>query len=364
LKGYYITASSNNIAQTSDGVGKKIQSQIVFFNSCDLDLKQLCFYNTPGLYNKLKRKFSNNYYDKYLPDDFFICDFFYIRKFMLTYSLLGLLKKIKKQNKAKILMEIPTYPYDNEMAKGFMNYITLLLDRKLRKKIDKYVDRIVTFSGDDFIFNIKTIKIANGIDCSNIPVASHENNNSVINIMAAAKFSFWHGYERLIEGLHKYYQTNFKKEIYLHFAGEGDSLSFYIELTKKYNLSKYIQFHGFLSGKQLDDFFNIGDIGICSLGRHRTNVFFLSDLKSREYLARGLPIVSSTKIDIIPDGFQYCFYVPEDDSPINIQNIIDYYDNIISNKNNNDIAKEIRKFAEENCDISKTMLPVIEYLKS
>ena len=73
-------------------------------------------------------------------------------------------------------------------------------------------------------------------------------------------------------------------------------------------------------------------------------------------------MVSSTKIDILPLDFKFCLYVPEDDSPVNIQLIIDYYQNLIKEQTVYEMVREIRTFAEENCDISKTMQPVIEYI--
>jgi glycosyltransferase involved in cell wall biosynthesis len=363
MNGYYITASSSADSQLIDGVGKKIKTQIAFLNSCGFNIKLLALYNKPGLLNKLQRKFFSDYYTKFLPDDFFDCDYYYIRKFMVSRSLLGLLRNIRKRNKSKILLEIPTYPYDKEMPKGFFNFLTLCLDKILRKKLKKYVDRIVTVSADEMIFEIKTIRITNGINCAEIPIRSRGVSNNSVHIIAAAQFSRSHGYERLIKGLYLYYRENPARKVYLSFAGEGKELPLYKQLADDYGLTDYIQFKGFLSGTQLNDFFNSGDIAACSLGCHRIDLYLGSFLKSREYLARGLPMVSSTKIDILPKDFPYCFYVPEDESPISIQSVLDFYTNLTGKKSVTEITDEIRHFAEDNCDISKTMAPVVFYLQ-
>ncbi|MDR2965762.1 MAG: glycosyltransferase [Treponema sp.] len=362
MKGYYIFLSNTPVASFSSGVGDKILTQIKCLNDNGVITNKLSLYNKPGIINKLKIKFTSNYYNSFLPSDFIDCNFFYFRRFMASCSLLGLLKYIKKNTNAKILIEFPTYPYDKEVGKGLNNRITLFIDKIFRKKLNKYVDRIVTFNNDNIIYKIKTIQIANGIDCAKIPVRTRIIDNNSINITAIAQFSNWHGYERLIKGLHLYYQNNPAKKIYLHMAGNGDYLSLYKQLAEILNLKKFVHFYGFLTGSELDDLFNKSNIAACSLGCHRINVFKGSFLKSREYLARGMPMISSTKIDVLPDNYPYCFYVPENETPINIQSVLDFYNQITDNNNIKDIAKEIRQFAETHCDISITMKPVITYL--
>ena len=118
-------------------------------------------------------------------------------------------------------------------------------------------------------------------------------------------------------------------------------------------------FYGKCHGDKLTQIFNTADIAISSLGNHRKKLFLSSELKSREYLARALPIVSSTKIDIIPNGFKYCLYVPENESDVDIQVLINFYCDL-----GNDYEKtkvEIRKFAESYCSMEYGMRSVIEY---
>jgi hypothetical protein len=77
-----------------------------------------------------------------------------------------------------------------------------------------------------------------------------------------------------------------------------------------------------------------------------------------------MPIISSTKIDVIPPNFKYCLYVPEDESAINIERVVAFYTSLLTEQSVPEITSEIRRFAEENCDMAKTMLPVIEYIGS
>jgi glycosyltransferase involved in cell wall biosynthesis len=177
-----------------------------------------------------------------------------------------------------------------------------------------------------------------------------------------AKFAKWHGYDRLIKGLSLYYKENNTVNIAVYFVGDGDELDNLMNMVRQFNLSDHIYFKGFLSGKELDDVCGAADLGICSLGDHRRNLFITSELKSREYLARGIPMVSSSKIDIIPKDFPYCLYVSEDDTPIDIKKLLEYYNNLTSWHNRTEITMAMRQFAEKYCDMPMVMAPIINYL--
>ncbi|MCL2156461.1 MAG: glycosyltransferase [Methanobrevibacter sp.] len=363
-KGIYLTSENlySENAMTS-GIIKKIFNQIYSINnSGKLFCKPIIL--TRPKYNPVLLFFSYLLFDIYKEIKInYNCDFIYIRRISpINYSFIKLLKKIKNENKdCKILYEIPTYPYDKE-HKTLRSKINLFIEKMFRYKLKKYIDKVVSFNNYIQIFGIPTIKIKNGVNCDNIEVRSIDNNSQHINFIAVAQFNIWHGYDRIIEGIYRYYNENNKKEkIYLHFVGDGPELNRYKYLVKKFNIDEYIIFHGALFGKELTNVFNNIDIAIGSLGCHRIGIYLSSQLKSREYFARGLPVVSSTKIDIVPSDFEYCLYVPENDSPIEINNIIDYYKNILKYKTNIEITKEIRTFAEKTCDIIRTMQPIINY---
>jgi glycosyltransferase involved in cell wall biosynthesis len=249
-----------------------------------------------------------------------------------------------------------------EAEKNIVSFINLLFDKILRNKLKKYVDRIVSYSSDKTIFGVPVISIQNGIDCSEVPLRSTDDHGQTITLVAVAKFSKWHGYDRLIHGLHLYYQKDDAVNIIVYFVGNGDELDNLTEMTRRFNLSDHVHFTGFLSGKELDDVCGVADLGICSLGDHRRNLFVTSELKSREYLARGIPMVSSSKIDIIPDDYPYCLYVSEDDTPIDIKKIVEFYNYLSSGHTKNEITTAMRQFAETYCDMSVVMAPIINYL--
>jgi glycosyltransferase involved in cell wall biosynthesis len=291
-------------------------------------------------------------------------DFIYIRRIIpANKGLISLLKTIKINNpECKIVYELPTYPYDKE-HKTTVSKLVLFIDKVFRRQLKKYIDKVVTLSNDDIIFGVSTIKTMNGINCADIQMRTPIISQDRINLIAVAQFARWHGYDRLIEGLNKYYEKDeSSRRLYIHFVGDGPEVNALRQMAHQYNLSEYIIFYGELFGEELTDIFNKADIAVSSLGCHRIGLFLGSFLKSREYLARGIPMISSTKIDVLPSGFEYCLYIPEDESPVDMQSVLNFYHDLMTKYSVSEMIKDIRKFAEDNCDISKTMLPVIECL--
>ncbi len=291
-------------------------------------------------------------------------DYLYIRRFgTFSSNVIKFLRSCKKHNpNAKIILEIPTYPYYKEMI-GISGKVLSWIDKKYSKCLSKYVDRVVTFSADGEIFGIKTIPITNGIDCSSIVVRKLSLSKQSINLIAVAQFAKWHGIDRLICGLEKYYQSSNSEKVILHIVGDGSELKKYKQAV---NTSAVLQnsviFYGEKSGKELDDIFDNVDIGVCSLGCHRKNIYKSSELKSREYMARGIPFIASTPIDSVPIDYKYCLYVPADESDININDIINFYNKCYKSSNTSNLIYEMRSYAESTCDFSITMQPVFQYI--
>ena len=226
MKGLYICASPNNdeISNKSVGVLKKIFSQYEVLKDCvskDFEIRNV--YKNHK-HNKIQtffnHLFSKNVFDfEFINSNSYNCIYIIRRLLPNNHSLLHTLKMIKCKNPScKIVYEIPTYPYDME-HKGLSGKLFLLIDKLYRRKLHKYVDRIATLTDDKEIFGCKTLKITNGVDCSSIPICKKENfDKNHINLIAVAQFLFWHGYERVIEGLSKYK----KNDVFLHLVGNGD----------------------------------------------------------------------------------------------------------------------------------------------
>ena len=86
-----------------------------------------------------------------------------------------------------------------------------------------------------------------------------------------------------------------------------------------------------------------------------------SSLKTREYIAKGLPIVTCPHLDL-EDDYEYVKYVKDEDSPLNFEEILTYYDKIYKNHNEFEVIKEIRQYGEERFDWKTVLMPVVNYV--
>ncbi len=279
---------------------------------------------------------------------------------------INFLRQLKDHN-VRVIYDIPTYPYDDELPPE-----KLKIDKKYRPELQKYVDLIASPSPiveGDKIFGIPYIDVPNGVIVDNIKECEGEKySDNTISAIAVAGLSRWHGYDRFIEGLNNYYESGSKRNIVLNIVGGSDKSPVYQEyknLIEKYNLKNHVILHGAKFGPELDAIYDKCNIGIASLAFHRTNVYSSSALKTREYLAKGLPIYASTRIDIHPENGEFIHYCKEDDSPIFIDDFIKFYDSVYSGADTyKEVHNKIRNFARETCDIRELMRPLIEKLAS
>lgn len=314
------------------------------------------------LVSGIKRPYKveeSRYLAKYLKKCYY--DGCYIRYVYADFQFLQVLRELKRKD-TKILVEIPTFPYDKELKDSIENRIVLLLDRTYRNHMKKYVDKIVLFSKEKEVYGIPTLTTMNGVVFSKIPISKHENSLNEIGIIAVADLAPWHGYDRFINGLGQYYQKGGKRNICFYIVGEGTELKRYGEIVKKYNLNNHVIFCGSLYNKELDNIYDKCTLAVECLGMHRKGMNYSSSLKSREYAAKGMPIVTSAIIDVFnKNEYPYIYKVSEDDTPINISKMLQFYDKIYGEKEYNIVAQEIRNFASHYCDMDITMRPVINF---
>lgn len=328
----------------ANGISKKIYSQINALKECGHNVK-LCSYivDKDGyrkrmidndvlenygnhLFAKIKKRICYQSIINYAVEN--EIQFVYIRSdHNANPFTIHLIKKLKRNN-IKVVMEIPTYPYDQEYnGTEWHKRLNLTIDRYFRKELSKQLNKIVTFSNFKKIFNASTIQISNGIDFEQIKIKETIDNQQVLNLIGVAEVHYWHGYDRLIKGLGEYYaQTNPLIEVNFHLIGGiwPNDLVKFKEMIIQYNIEKHVLFYGQRFGEELDSLFNLSQIGVGSLARHRTGITNIKTLKNREYAARGIPFIYS-EIDDDFENRPYILKVPADDSPIDIQRIVSLY---------------------------------------
>ena len=261
----------------------------------------------------------------------------YARHYMNASPWLVKLYRRLRQASVRCVMEIPTYPYDQEFRDfSFVQRLKLKVDQLFRRQLARWMCGIVTFSDAASIFGQRTIRISNGVDLDAIPLHRSVAEAEAIHLIAVAEVHSWHGFDRLIHGLGEYYQKHDghpRRKVYFHLVGDvwpaemngsrlAPGFATYIE---NYHISDYVIFHGKLFGEALDRVFDQCSFAIGSLGRHRSGITHIKTLKNREYASRGIPFVYS-ECDADFDRQPYVLKAPADESPVDIEQIVMFLD--------------------------------------
>lgn len=327
----------------NNGISKKITYQINALKACGIHT-HLCYMEENdnkrrivdgqiiadygnGLKSKILKRTEFSSIAKYAIKEHIT--FVYIRSnHNANPFTISMVKRMKKAG-MKVVMEIPTYPYDAEYLSQGMGK-QLFQDGIFRKLLAKQLDAIVTFSDYNEIFGKKTIRISNGIDFDSIKIKkSSIPESSVINLIGVAEIHPWHGFDRVIKGLVAYYKMPHEIIVKFHIVGYfffTNDENMFKQMIADNHLEQYIILHGKKHGIELDKVFDECDFGIGSLGRHRVGIDKIKTLKNREYAARGIPFIySETDSDF--DQRSYILKAPADETPIDIERIIDFYRN-------------------------------------
>lgn len=237
----------------------------------------------------------------------------------------------------RIIMEIPTYPYDGEYSNvSGIRRFPVYIEKHSRKKFHRYVDHIITFSDDNEIFGIPTINISNAIDMGQIPLRQPAPCHDIFSMTGVANLNFWHGFDRVITGLAEYYKTPREKTVVFNIVGNGAIADELKDLCKQKGVEEYVRFHGPKEGAELDMILSDTDLCIGCLACHRKNILEVKALKNVEYAARGIPFVYSERNNDF-DSQPYVIKAFPDETPIDIAKVMEDFGKITAT------PQEIRK---------------------
>lgn len=216
-------------------------------------------------------------------------------------------------------------------------------------------NRIIQYAGESryFSFGVKNkIKLlSNGIEVARYKIKRKDISleRKCLTLLAVAKVSSWHGLDRVLVGISNYVQESPRDvAVKFYIAGDGDAIKELKSASERLGIAESVFFLGFKSHGDLDSLFDIADIGISTLGLYRKGMQSASSLKTREYVARGMPlVVSGDDIDLEPIP-NFAFHVSNDDRPVNIRELIHWYEGLGAQN----VEKEgIRNFALEHMDL-------------
>ena len=349
-KGLFLLYSDIN-KEEPDGIERKILSQIAMFEKAGIEMRTAVLERNP----KTKWIYKEEYSE---------VDFIYFRKStIIDWRFIKFFERIHNNGKRPtIFMEIPTYPYEGEFGKGYKDRLSLVLDHFFRKRLAQCIDRIVVTGANvgDSLWGVKAINIVNGIDFTTVKQRNYVEHGEVINISCIAKFSPWHGYERLILGLAEYYKDTPTQEVNLLMVGEGDERAMYENLVLENGLSEHVKFLGRLTGSRLDDIYNVTDIGACSFGRYKSGIDVIGDLKSREFMAKVIPMICGCEIDVLRGkNYKYALFFENSEGIVNISSIVEWYNGLKVDDDERVLTDRIRSISESWIDYGVTFNQVI-----
>jgi len=283
----------------------------------------------------------------------------YLPKLGFIIFLLGVLLKLSNRN---LIIDVPT-PMKSHIKeimihnRGFLSrffnisliYLQSFIPFLSAGRIIQYANEARFFS---FFLSKKTILIGNGVDVESIPLRGSApkwpGTNKTLNLVAVGTVATWHGWDKVLTVIKELKDENFQDfNIFFKIIGDGPEVIKLKKMSSQLNITENVEFLGFLSGEKLYSHYSDAHIGVGSLGWSRIGVEVASPIKSREYLAAGLPVLYSTKdVDFHIDA----------NIAIYLQQSEDVYEfkNMIKNLGQIDFpsSKECRKYALNNLDFS------------
>ncbi len=357
--------------KSNDGVGKKLISQVselsrqgldvelvlvsigdIHYPSCDfLTTYRLDTVPVEDLYGRLKRaykirKIFGETIDSLEPAD--ILYYRYSNAFPLYYPN----KYFKLCRSCKVVTEHQT----KELEEFKLNKNTLIywseffFGKLLRKQSDAIIgvtDEITRYeivrAGDP---EKPHLTIGNGLTVDSVPIRQAPRYIGDIHLLCVANVSRWHGLDRFLRGLATFYG---KPKVILHIVGDGPEIPYLREMASNLKITNQVIFHGFQTGESLDVLFDQCHIAVGSLGIHRKGLKQTSELKAREYCARGIPFIIASVDSDFPKDFIYIFHIPATEDQIDINQVIMFAENVCADINH---PQKMRRYAEEHLDWS------------
>lgn len=265
-------------------------------------------------------------------------NFCYLRYHFFDMFYNNLLKVMKKNN-AKIILEVHSYPVFPK--KTTLNIIKIL-DKIYSQNVAKYIDIIAAMNNYKEIWGIKTFEIDNTLNIENFNLKiSNSIGNEFIFVNIAFE-NYTHGLDRIIKGI-KIYNDTKENKIKVKLILIGEYLNSTKRLVSSLGLNQSIIFVGKKNKDEINEYVDMAHFAVGSLGNHRTDSFYGSALKTKEYIARGIPFVYGWNEKILKN-FKYSFKVELNEKPINIEEIIKFYRSIFSKE----LSQQMRNYLLEN----------------
>lgn len=355
------------------GISKKIQSQIENFEKLGFEVTYSAYTEDSIIICCGKKRLLEKKYPSIIPRKLYSL----FRKFWWLKTVKEYLMQSKEQFKvgfvrwgavdrslldtlkvmdnrcSKIIMDCHGYHknYKGKTLKGFYIEKTTKLNGN---KLSKYIDVCLTETKNTNLFGTQALPIDTGIDVEKYQVHVYDGNDDEIHMISVANEQPYHGYDRIIRGIAETKQ----EKVFLHLVGKMNDDT--RKLVTKLGIEKKVFLHGYQTGDELDRIYSQCNIGVGPLAPHRIGGKEGTGIKTKEYFAIGLPYFYAGQELLVPDDYPYVLKMQSDESPININAVVAFYNKI---KNDSSMQENMREFAKEHYSWEKVFTKALHMIE-
>lgn len=299
----------------------------------------------------------------YIQRDYLTLDLVYIRfpgsSFLLYKISKKFGKKIISEHQSKEIEEIKSLAKDNifgikpsKFLSWFQyNFVPIFNEILFGRLFVKNIAGVVTVTKEIGDYQKKkgakvVIVIPNGINVKNYNIKKINSFSfplKIIFLKGTSNNAPWNGIDRLINSIDDL--ENSHEKIKLIICGhliKG-------EIPER----GYIEIVGYKNKLEIDQLLQEVHIGVSTLSLFKKELKEASTLKTREYIARGLPFFYAyTDPDLNEESKEFALEFPNDDSLIDMEKVIEFAKKALEDK---DLPQKMRKYAEEHLDYEVKM---------
>lgn len=245
--------------------------------------------------------------------------------------------------KNSTIMEINS---DDTTEYQLHSQLTSFYNNYTRHMTLKHINAFVSVSHElknKFDYLNKPIEvIANGIDTTKYQEEKVKKNPTPILVFIGTPDQPWHGLEKVLK-----------------LAEHFPTYQFYIIGTTGDHTNN-VRYFGYLSNEEATKIISQCDVGIGTLSLYKKGLTEASPLKTRQYLACGLPIIYAYNDTDIPSHTNFGLQLTNEDNNLNYQKIDNFIENVF---NNFKIKQEAKTFAEEVLNYKKKERVRLDFFK-
>lgn len=274
---------------------------------------------------------------------------------------------IRKYGKSMIVehqtKEVPQF----NSLRSFSSFVGAQLEKRYGKRVLEEVKGIIGVTPEIIDYELSRINISkphavisNGVNTGEFPLSKRPpyDGKKLSLVFVGSYEAPWHGIDRLLKGM-SLYDKKATPRISLHLVGNLTKET--KKLVKNLEIEDRVYFHGTIYEGEIDKIFDLAHIAIGTLALHRKQMKQACPLKVREYTASGVPFVIAYDDIDLEDNLPFYLRLPGDDSPIDMEKIVRWANNVLKDK---DIPFYMREYALRKMDWRVRMKQLKDFLEA